>query len=144
MCARVRGCVCVCVRPEQRRLTGGQCRARVCGGLAHEEGLLDATPLPPLLLLWLLLLSNMLSLLQREAVRRDVDRERHLRLDSAAEAEQCKARLAALQRDLARSVFCCFVVVVSFCVWGPGDFKFRLRNETAVKTSCLCKLNRSG
>ncbi|KAK3920286.1 Nck-associated protein 5 [Frankliniella fusca] len=38
----------------------------------------------------------------REAVRRDVDRERYLRLDSAAEAEQCKARLAALQRDLAR------------------------------------------
>lgn len=42
------------------------------------------------------------QLAKREAVRRDVDRERYLRLDSAAEAEQCKARLAALQRDLAR------------------------------------------
>ncbi|XP_063225383.1 uncharacterized protein LOC134532655 isoform X2 [Bacillus rossius redtenbacheri] len=49
------------------------------------------------------------QLARREVLQRDVDRERRLRLDtevrlrdSAAEAERCRARLAALQREFSR------------------------------------------
>jgi hypothetical protein len=47
--------------------------------------------------------------IQREALQRDVDRERRLRLDtevrlrdSTSDAERCRARLASLQREFGR------------------------------------------
>jgi hypothetical protein len=52
---------------------------------------------------------EVVHLLQREALQRDVDRERRLRLDtevrlrdSTGEAERCRARLASLQREFSR------------------------------------------
>lgn len=50
-----------------------------------------------------------ITILQREWLQRDVDRERRLRLDtearlkgSSSEADRCRAKLSALQKDFTK------------------------------------------